>query len=402
MSRPIKRARSENDANTIQTTTTTTTTKNTNTNMNLSQLQIPCVSKESNPEEVSKSFDIFQALYFPRLAVGGEDTCLSSSSSSPSLGWKDLGSLYQRLNEKDKSSWCVERASASEREEELRKSNDDFLKPTETTGHVAYCSFVIQKDQNVLSDTVPKLPLKELACAPSWEYEPCLWIFFGRNDDVQGKSLRGRPEHTDSISHDGTWHYQLSGTKRWFLRPTNTLLEHLREKLKPEEYLKWKQDERNRIRIDCKKGDVLVVNTRLWHHQTVIPAQKTPSVSYARDFWVNKKKSDMEEIEVAGDDEKFGMTNVDGVYAVNDIEKGTIIFTEVDMPDCELHRSSTNPNCEVVDLDVGVSAVVSLRAITAGEFFCVPASSDEYEDDDEDDDDDGEEEAELESEDESA
>jgi U3 small nucleolar RNA-associated protein 6 len=71
------------------------------------------------------------------------------------------------------------------------------------------------------------------------------------------------------------------------------------------------------------------------------------------------------------------MTNLDGIYATNDVEQGTIILKETNMPDCELHRSATNPNCEVVELEDGTSAVVSSRAIAAGEFLCVSESSDE-------------------------
>ena len=85
--------------------------------------------------------------------------------------------------------------------------------------------------------------------------------------------------------------------------------------------------------------------------------------------------------------EKATMTNVDGLYATNDIESGTIIFTEADMPDCELHRVKSNPNCEVVELDVGVGAVVSCRNIKAGEFFCTLESDadDEWEEEESDD-----------------
>ena len=64
------------------------------------------------------------------------------------------------------------------------------------------------------------------------------------------------------------------------------------------------------------------------------------------------------------------MTNVDGTYAAEDIEADTVLFTENTMPDCELHRSKTDPNCQVVELEdeaTGV-AVVSLRGIKAGEF----------------------------------
>ena len=78
-------------------------------------------------------------------------------------------------------------------------------------------------------------------------------------------------------------------------------------------------------------------------------------------------------------DETCIMTNVDGLYATKDIALGTIIFTEVDMPDCELHRSSTDPNCEVVELEDGTNAVIAARPISSGEFFCVPESSDDEE-----------------------
>ena len=55
------------------------------------------------------------------------------------------------------------------------------------------------------------------------------------------------------------------------------------------------------------------------------------------------------------------------------------------MPDCELHRSKDDANCELVELEDGCAAIVSCRDIQTGEFFCVQES---------DEDDDGEEEEE--------
>jgi U3 small nucleolar RNA-associated protein 6 len=46
------------------------------------------------------------------------------------------------------------------------------------------------------------------------------------------------------------------------------------------------------------------------------------------------------------------MTNVDGLYATEDIAAGTILFREKEMPDCQLHRSKENPNCEVIEMIV--------------------------------------------------
>ena len=65
------------------------------------------------------------------------------------------------------------------------------------------------------------------------------------------------------------------------------------------------------------------------------------------------------------------------------------------MPDCELHRSKDNPNCELVELEDGCMAIISCRDIQAGEFFCVEESDDddeEEEDDDEEEDEDASEE----------
>ena len=143
-----------------------------------------------------------------------------------------------------------------------------------------------------------------------------------------------------------------------------------------------------RVTVECQEGDVLVVNTRLWFHQTILPWQTVPSVSYARDFWARPLSNDGEELRCGhgGGD----MTNVDGLYATEDLEAGTILFREHDMPDCELHRSKNNPNCEVVELEDGSGAVVSCRPIAAGEFFCIAEDDDddeEVEDDEEEDDD---------------
>lgn len=84
------------------------------------------------------------------------------------------------------------------------------------------------------------------------------------------------------------------------------------------------------------------------------------------------------------------MSNVDGLYATADIEEGAIIFTEDTMPDCSLHRS-LDPNCEVVETGDGTQAIVSIRDIKSGEFFCVAASDDETSDDGTENDNDAEE-----------
>jgi U3 small nucleolar RNA-associated protein 6 len=290
------------------------------------------------------------------LHVKNEIARSSASTISPTkFCWKDIGPLFDQLNEEDQATFCIEKAADVSKE--MPQAETFLSSCIANAKDRAYCSFLLQKSKELYSATIQKLPFQEFPHI-GWVYEPTVWFFFGRNL-IGSTNLDGRPEHTDSVSHDGTWHYQLSGSKRWFIRPTSELLNQL-QLPNLSTSLEWC--------VDCQEGDILIINTRLWLHRTMIPPQRMPSVSYARDFRF-------------GDALVHGtsctMTNVDGLYATEDISKGTIIFTETGMPDCELHRSSIDPNCEVVSLEDGTSAVMSIRLIKAGEFFCVPESSDE-------------------------
>jgi hypothetical protein len=266
------------------------------------------------------------------------------------------------LNEKDQATFCIETAKSKATS---TLSAEPFLSSHQQTTactndqHRAYCSFLIQHSKEVYDDTLPRLPFQHFeATKTNWTYEPALWFFFGRNY-IGYTNLDGRPEHTDAISHDGTWHYQLSGTKRWVVRPTAELLGNIEGPLTVS----------SELCIDCKEGDVLIINTGRWFHRTIIPPQRVPSVSYARDFRLGDESTE--------ENDPSNMTNLDGLYATEDIAMGTILFTEADMPNCELHRSSVDPNCEIVEIEDGMNAVMSTRAIATGEFFCVPESSDE-------------------------
>jgi U3 small nucleolar RNA-associated protein 6 len=96
--------------------------------------------------------------------------------------------------------------------------------------------------------------------------------------------------------------------------------------------------------------------------------ESVPSVSYARDVYLDGKGS--------AEEQQTNLTNLDGLYAADDIEAGTVVFRESEMPDCELHRTRENPNCEIVELEDGEGAIVSCRGIKAGEFFCIMESDD--------------------------
>jgi U3 small nucleolar RNA-associated protein 6 len=214
----------------------------------------------------------------------------------------------------------------------------------------------------------------------------------------------------------------MSGVKVWHVRPTDELLKNMEMTEKDELLEMWNvenQEEENatqmaktdrtKLSIPCAKGDMLLINTRLWWHSTTLPVQGkcnilsttkkvdtctmhdcVPSVSYARDIYIGESYD-----EVNNPEKQTHLTNVDGLYAANDIEAGTILFRESEMPDCELHRTRSNPNCELVELDDGEGAVISCRDIKAGEFFCMLESDDSCSEQDfESDDDDSEEEEE--------
>lgn len=342
-------------------------------------------------------------------------------------------------------------------------SPGDFLN-VNNTDPKGYCSFLVQHSSSVMEDLLShRLPIVHLPIRynkateegidslVSMKYGPCIWFFFGRNyqtivlnheiNKQTSEALLGRPEHTDSISHDGTWHYQLSGKKIWRLRPTAELLNRIRQdsggvagedhERKPLSSKKRSisallddntqnnqdDDSARMVEVECEQGDVLLLNTQLWWHSTLIPPQETPSISYARDvYFVDQARNSTEDARKENHEnvaheskqrqqqqhQQTSMTNIDGTYAAQDIEASTILFTEHTMPECELHRSKTNPNCQVVELEdesTGESymAVVSIRDIKAGEFFCV-MESDSEEDGEEDGEDDWEAEEEEEEE----
>jgi hypothetical protein len=296
----------------------------------------------------SKAFDVYQVVRLTNVP--------STMRSDSVFSWKDMEKLFEGLEDADKKSWCVETTDAAT---PLQKTG--FLQPRRTKER-AYCSFVVQHDKTSYKDTFERLPVPKLDFADH-QHENALWMFFGRNPPGS-PALQGRKEHTDSVSHDGTWHYQLSGTKQWIIRPSPDLVSHLR-RCHPSN---WSPE--TRLSVECQKGDVLVINTKLWFHQTIIPAQRDPSVSYARDFFSGKSQPT--------DNQDPCMDNVEGSYAASAIESGTIICTEETAPDCDFHRSLTHPNCEMVVLEDGLTtAVVSTKDIPAGDFFCLPESSDD-------------------------
>ena len=345
-------------------------------------------------------FNKYQVVFLPKVNV------LRSDVDEDKIKVDTLSGVFSSLEKADRDTFTeetwddrkkIKSSGKDEGETSIadgpKMASGSFLSDSVDNLHQrGYCSFIVQHDEKKLQTLLKSIPVAELPIAAAataalqndgsdsihqMEYGPGLWIFFGRNGDLQN-DLEGRGEHTDSIEHDGTFHYQWSGIKDWHLRPTKELLKSMNgdPDLMIQEWIQASEQDVavggiKRLEIRCEEGDMLFVNTALWWHRTTIPCQPkhkscsvtVPSVSYARDIYLDETTK--------SNRQGSNMKNLDGLYASNDIESGTIIFRESEMPDCELHRTKENPNCEIIELDDGEGAIVSCRDIKCGEFFCL-------------------------------
>mmetsp|Transcript_54103 Transcript_54103/g.171651 ORF Transcript_54103/g.171651 Transcript_54103/m.171651 type:complete len:282 (+) Transcript_54103:359-1204(+) len=206
------------------------------------------------------------------------------------------------------------------------------------------------------------------------------WVFVAH---VGNSAMKGRPEHTDSVLHDGTYHAQLAGRKRWVVRPCVSSAGGGEEsKSKPSAKRQRASVGGGAEHIECSTGDLLLINTRVWWHATELPAASTAvsalSVSFARDFNLERVRGEGATAPDPPEQADTSMTNVDGLFATSDVEAGTVILTEDDMPDCALPRSK-DPNCEILVGDDGVGAVVAIRKILGGDNFTIAESDSEEE-----------------------
>lgn len=79
-------------------------------------------------------------------------------------------------------------------------------------GESWYISYIIQKSLPLLEYFSNIIPFKYPLFFDNWGkifHYNSYWLFNGYNNT--GNDLQGRVEHTDSVVHSGTWHYQLSG-----------------------------------------------------------------------------------------------------------------------------------------------------------------------------------------------
>jgi hypothetical protein len=201
------------------------------------------------------------------------------------------------------------------------------------------------------------------------------WMFVGRN--TSNETMEGRPLHTDSIQHNGTFHYQLVGRKTWNLRPTK----ELRERCCAQLALSNPVTLRDSYTHTVNPGDTIFINTKLWWHQTQIPginvdddndigvsndnndtdvttalSSSSPpsssssndnlglSISFARDVYLDGSQP-------ANVDDEY-MSVIDGAFAVTFIPKDTLMPALVtDLPETMGRtRDPLLANCRMVTM----------------------------------------------------
>ena len=228
------------------------------------------------------------------------------------------------------SNFFVENASDHDRSELTAKS---IFGGIDFPSSKFYASAILQGDEDALESFFREVaPIREAAAVlPRARYDNSAWIFLGINPPMGARAsasnkrakvaqpMRGRPEHVDEIDHDGTWHVQLAGSKTWYLRPDPSA---------PAWQGRSHPPVKGKLRLHVEAGDLIAVNTNAWFHSTEIDAQSDPSISYARDFYLE-----------------------DDVFAKRIHEAGDVVLLEHDIPN-HLPRSH-RPNCDLAELENG-------------------------------------------------
>ena len=380
----------------------------------------------SAPEDMKAYYDTYKILHIKNVFAPRE--------VNDKFGMKTIRSLYNKLSDVVNETFTIET-----HDDEVKLSSSSLFGSNACPRGAWYASFISQKSGNKdPSSFVHSLPLKYLACFNSpethTEHTSPVWVFVGKNEE-KSRLLEGRPEHTDSVHHDGTWHLQCEGSKLWLLRPidsaswgpTNLTIPESSSTSHPKTFLRhvspiatdslidgciYSDNGVNRLVVEVQAGDVFVINTRMWWHQTRIPytGRRGYSISYARDFYLtpvgsrgrshlqtaamttsnkttisfsdsstNKKNADSSLLQDQGKDEDEHYTNIDGLYAAARFKTGDVVLTESELPDCSLPRCELNPSCAVAWLPDGSGALVALRDLSVGDWLTVAPSSDDEE-----------------------
>lgn len=152
-------------------------------------------------------------------------------SATNRTGKSDIFDLYKKYPRIIDSTWSIENPGSvtkSELSPQVIFGDENALREITNSW---YASFIFQSPNkstgnNIVDDFLTSAPLDTPPFMKDAFYEKdstSLWMFFGQNlsppcDSNMANSsanspvvagLRGRTEHTDSLEHSGTWHYQV-------------------------------------------------------------------------------------------------------------------------------------------------------------------------------------------------
>jgi len=174
---------------------------------------------------------------------------------------------------------------------------------------------------------------------------------------VTTNTLAGRAEHVDDVTHSGTYHVQIAGTKTWKIRPHPDSFVAEELLLDESESENENENESNpkknswKLKIRVEEGDVFVLNTKAWFHCTELnydpkyPLSSSEwSISAAHDFYLPVPCPR----DVAKGDVVYGCNPV-GREKENTDDESAGSEADQEIPD-ELPRSD-NPNCALVEID---------------------------------------------------
>ena len=226
-----------------------------------------------------------------------------------------------------------------------------------------YGSCILQKSAGATA-FLQAAPLRRPWFLETTHHDPSCWLFWGRNS--QNRPVPGRPEHVDEVSHDGTWHLQISGAKTWTIRPRP---EWRGPKIRGPNARRLKSGAPC-FRLHVQQGDLLLINTRLWLHRTELPPGPL-SISYARDFrWKVASRS-------SSDDKTNQEVDLDPrFFARAFIPRGTLALATRDMPDVDAIPRSRTPSCVVTTSPSGLALRAS-RDLVTGEPLTLPCDDDD-------------------------
>eukprot|EP00746_Dinoflagellata_sp_MGD_P150956 gnl/MRDRNA2_/MRDRNA2_82699_c0_seq1.p1 gnl/MRDRNA2_/MRDRNA2_82699_c0~~gnl/MRDRNA2_/MRDRNA2_82699_c0_seq1.p1 ORF type:complete len:478 (+),score=62.89 gnl/MRDRNA2_/MRDRNA2_82699_c0_seq1:54-1487(+) len=213
-----------------------------------------------------------------------------------------------------------------------------------------YSSFLIQDSKRTLNRLLKQLPFAEpdflQPASDGVTHHDKAWVFFGRNNDWN-TTLLAVSEHTDQITFN-TWHIQCSGTKTWLVRPASELqLWSAAGYLRPQLGTPADAQGHRRLKVLCEEGDMLIINTQLWWHQTQL-VFGSPSFSIAREFaWTNKTKC-----------AEPGCENLQKILATKPWDVGQLIFREKPLLAVQSNKSKREYICcERCALPIGTPAL---------------------------------------------